>query len=151
MIIYLPWLPNPKGVPAFVLDVSVTVAWRLPVSRTIYPNMVLHRIIRSVAVVPENWALDLAEQMRLGVRAGKLSDLEATRFLTALWSFNIWVDNETSLRAWSDTFILARAHRLAVDDAAYLELALRLKLPLATTDATLTRAATAAGVPIFTP
>ena len=68
-----------------------------------------------------------------------------------LTRFRIRVDPSTPAYAWADTLTLARAHSVPVDDAAYLELALRRKLPLATTDATLTAAATAAGVPILTP
>lgn len=151
MIIYLPWLPNPSGAPTFVLDTSVTSAWRIPAYRNIYPNRVMTRIIRSIAVVPENWALDVAEQMRLAVTAGKITDLEATRFLTGLWSLQIWIDNETPLRVSSDIFALANSHNITIGEAAFLELAIRLGLPLATIDPTLTRAANAAGVSIFTP
>ncbi|MCE9565661.1 MAG: type II toxin-antitoxin system VapC family toxin [Planctomycetes bacterium] len=56
-----------------------------------------------------------------------------------------------SARAWSHILPLARAYSLPVYDAAYLELALRLKLPLATIDPNLTRTAANVGVPIFTP
>ncbi len=151
MIIYLPWTPNPKGTPTFVLDAEVTVGWRVPLPGSGYPSAVLGRMTRAVAVVPECWFLHVAERVRGCVRLKQLTVAQATQFFTDLPSFAIWVDNETMLRGWSDTFSLARTHNIAVDAAAYLELALRLNLPLATTDATLLRAASAAGVPIFTP
>jgi predicted nucleic acid-binding protein len=44
---------------------------------------------------------------------------------------------------------LARDHRLSAYDAAYLELALRERLPIATTDRALREAATTAGVAHF--
>jgi predicted nucleic acid-binding protein len=151
MIIFLPWAPNPKGTPTFVLDAEVTVAWRVLIPGNSYPSGVLGRMIRAIAVVPEYWFLDVAERVKHCVRSNRLSVPQAAQFFIDLQSFAIWIDNETSLRAWSDTFDLACAHNIDSGAAAYLELALRLNLPLATTDATLSRAASAAGVSIFTP
>jgi predicted nucleic acid-binding protein len=58
----------------------------------------------------------------------------------------ITVDTETASRAWRDTATLADRYRLTLYDASYLELSIRLSIPLATFDAALRRAATAAGV-----
>jgi len=63
----------------------------------------------------------------------------------------VTVDEETAARAWADTLNLARAHDLTAYDAAYLEPALRLGLPLATLDDKLKAACAAAGVPVFKP
>ena len=52
---------------------------------------------------------------------------------------------------WTQTLAMARLHQLSAYDAAYLELALRQSLPLATLDASLKRAAEAAGVPLYEP
>jgi predicted nucleic acid-binding protein len=46
---------------------------------------------------------------------------------------------------------LAERHRLTTYDAAYLELALRLALPLATLDEALRRAAVAERLPVLPP
>jgi predicted nucleic acid-binding protein len=151
MILFVPWMPNPKGNPTFVLDAEVTIGWRVLQPRVWYPSSVLGRMTRSIAVVPECWFLHLAERVKGCVRSNQLTVPEAAQFFIDLRSFAIWVDDETLLRAWSNTFDLARTHNISTDDAAYLELALRMKLPLATIDIALTRAASAAGVPIFTP
>ena len=151
MIVFLPWTPNPRGTPTFVLDAEVTVAWRVPARGTSYPSGVLGRMTRAIAVVPECWFLHVAERVRGCVRKKQLTAPQASQFFTDLQAFAIWVDNETPFRAWGDTFDLARAHRISADSAAYLELALRMNLPLATTDATLSRVAPAAGVSVFTP
>jgi predicted nucleic acid-binding protein len=66
-------------------------------------------------------------------------------------SFNVRIDDRHPALLWPDVMAGSRSRRLSTFDAAYLELALRLGLPLATIDAKLTRAAAAAGVPIFTP
>lgn len=64
-------------------------------------------------------------------------------------SFPIVVDLETTVRAWTDTVNIARSWNLSAYDASYLELALRLGLPLATLDGKLKAAATGAGVPLY--
>jgi predicted nucleic acid-binding protein len=61
----------------------------------------------------------------------------------------ITLDMETSDKAWSAITELAERHRLSVYDAAYLELAQRRKLPLATLDADLVRGARARAVPLL--
>ena len=53
----------------------------------------------------------------------------------------IQVDSETDGEVWSSTLSVAIRHQLTTYDAAYLELALRRELPLATLDADLRRAA----------
>jgi predicted nucleic acid-binding protein len=63
----------------------------------------------------------------------------------------IYLDADGPHRAWPEVLDLARSHGITVRDAADLDLALRLNLPLATSDPQLTQAAGAAGVPIFTP
>ncbi len=151
MIFYLPYTPNPKGMPSFVLGADVTVAWRVLVPGVTYPSDVLGRMTRAIAAVPGCWFLDVAELLRGAIRTKRVTVGDAESFLTGLQSFAIWVDDETPLRAWGEAFELARRHRIPTGTAAYLELALRLNLPLATTDATLTRVAAAAGVTIFTP
>jgi predicted nucleic acid-binding protein len=61
----------------------------------------------------------------------------------------IGIDEETAGRAWRETLALAEIHRLTLYDAAYLELAVRRSLPLATFDAALRTAAVTAGVPLL--
>jgi predicted nucleic acid-binding protein len=75
----------------------------------------------------------------------------AERCFDWIYPFQVVLDPETPALAWTDILDIARARSISIDDAAYLELARRPNLPLATTDATLTRAASAAGVAIFTP
>lgn len=61
----------------------------------------------------------------------------------------IEIDDETAGRAWREALALAETYHLTVYDAAYLELALRRSLPLATFDAALRSAAATAGVPLL--
>ena len=82
-------------------------------------------------------------------RRKRSTEVETIRWTGILASLPIVVDSETNAHAWSETLNLARVHQLTAYDAAYLELAMRRGLPLATTDAKLKLAAQAVGVPLF--
>ena len=79
------------------------------------------------------------------------SEAEVNQFLAGFANFRVLVDGQPPAHSWADVLPTARRCRVSVPHAEYLELAARLALPLATINATLTRAAAAAGVPIFTP
>ena len=147
-----PLFPNAYGQPGFVLTASVALVWvvrnRAP---TTYPYDVVSSLIRTTAIVPGSFLLDLAEAMVTAERQGQITPTHATANLSILTGYPIAVDYETPALAWNKILDLARAHSISVRDAAHLELALRLNLPLATTDATLLRVAAVAAVPIFTP
>lgn len=82
-------------------------------------------------------------EQRLGLR-GPLAG-----FSRVAWPLNIVDDKAAVAHALGETLKLAGRYRLSAYDAAYLELAMRSGLPLATLDADLAKAATTAGVPIF--
>lgn len=84
-----------------------------------------------------------------GFAEGVVSEADSQRFIALLGRLNVTVDRDTASHALGDTLSLARRYRLSAYDAAYLELALRTGLPLATLDASLAKAASAAGVPLF--
>jgi predicted nucleic acid-binding protein len=145
------FLPPPPTPPEFVLDVHVPAAWLLVRRATLYTDQVQWRMASAVVVVPSNWTADLCGHLLAAERRGETTQPRLSRFLALLGSCHIFVDDETPFRVFDDILTLARTHNLPVADAAYLELALRLKLPIATADPALTRAATSAGAPTFTP
>lgn len=98
------------------------------------------------AVVPSLWRLEVANGLLAAVRRGRLTAARRDALLAALLDMDIAIDTETDLHAWSGTVRLAEAHGLTAYDAAYLELAQRRRLPLATLDAALAQAAREAGV-----
>jgi predicted nucleic acid-binding protein len=85
----------------------------------------------------------------VGERRKRSTPAQAATWLGILETFPILIDGETASRAWSDTLSLARAQKLSAYDAAYLELAMRLGLPLATLDDQLRAAAAAVGAALF--
>lgn len=133
----------------FVVDCSVMMAWCFDDEATDYTNKVHDALVRMRAVVPSLWRLEVANATLVGERRKRLDAARGRRFLTLLVNLPIVVDEETAGRAWTDTFYLARAHNLSAYDAAYLELAMRRGLPLATLDGKLKTAAKAAGAAVY--
>jgi len=134
---------------AFVLDGSVTMVWGFEDEAGDYADAILNRMPNLQAYVPSLWSLEVANVLLVGERRKRMTPADTSRFLAILGTFPITVDEETVTQAWADTLHLARAHNLSAYDAAYLELAIRRGLPLATLDAKLKAAANAVGVPIY--
>jgi predicted nucleic acid-binding protein len=131
----------------WVFDASVTMAWCFDDERTPQTEALFDRLIQgSVAIVPQIWPLEILNVLLLAGRRGRITLDKRTEFLDLLATAPIQIDDDTARRASSDTLPLAEAHRLTTYDAAYLELALRHKLPLATLDKELRAAAIAANI-----
>lgn len=135
----------------FVLDCSVTMAWYFQDEANVYANTVRRALIRASAVVPALWPLEVANILVLGERRQRSTAAEASKWLRYLQVLPIHVDDETPARAWSDILHVARSYHLSAYDAAYLELAIRLGLPLASLDDGLKRIAASAGVAEYKP
>ncbi len=145
------WRPKTRCRAAFVLHPSVVQGWFDITVASRYTSEVLHSLISTRALVPTVWSLEVAEWIRdLEVR-GRETPSRIESFLRGLYPLQICVDRLTYSRAWGPILTQARSLSETVSNAAYLELALRLKLPLATTDAVLTSSAVSAGVPIYIP
>lgn len=130
----------------FVLDGSVTMAWYFADESNAYADAVLSDLESARALVPSLWKLEVANTLLVGERRKRSTEAQAAAWLGILETLSIEVDGETTSHAWSSTLALARSQNLSAYDAAYLELAMRRGLPLATLDAKLKAAATAVGV-----
>ena len=128
---------------SLVLDSSVTLAWVYSTETTEAISDVLARVIESGAWVPALWRLEIANVLEMGVRKGRTDAAFRDAALADLALLPITVDPETNHHAWGATAKLAARHRLTLYDAAYLELARRRSLPLATLDQDLRTAAAA--------
>lgn len=132
-----------------VVDSSVTIAWCFPDKRDDYSQVVLGALARGRAIVPNLWRLEVANTLLVGERRGRSTQADTAAWLGFLSALPIDVDDETGARAFGDIMGLARAHGLSAYDAAYLELAMRRRLPLATLDEKLKSAARTAGVVLY--
>ena len=134
---------------AFVLDSAVTMAWFFPDGATKEAAANLARLRLSGATVPSLWPLEVANVMLIGEKRGRVTQNDTEAFVTLLRGLPISVKEETPRYAWGEILRLARLHKLTPYDASYLELALRLGLPLATLDKELRQAALDSGVPLL--
>ena len=135
---------------AFVLDASVTFAWCFVDEASAAADRLLDRVQREGAYVPALWPVEVANVLLVSERRGRIDPTSSMRFIDLLARLPISIDDETTGRALGDTLDLARERKLTVYDAAYLELARRRGLPLATRDTALRAAARATRVPLLT-
>jgi predicted nucleic acid-binding protein len=132
-------------VTRFVLDCSVTMAWCFGDEATSYTNGVRDALVGARAVVPSLWPLEVANVLLVAERRHRLGKTDTARFLALLQALPITVDQGTSQRAFREILDVAREQELSSYDAAYLELALREGLRLATLDDQLKDAAARVG------
>lgn len=95
------------------------------------------RVVESGADAPSLWPLEILNGLMMAERRGRLAADDRQRLGGFLRDLPVKLDADTSSQAWLTTSGLAARHRLTIYDAGYLELAHRLKLPLATLDAPL--------------
>lgn len=135
--------------PACVLDSAMALAWFLPGEGTTATEAVLDLVAEAGALVPGLWSLEIANVLLMAERRQRITLAHRARALTGLEALPIETDVGTATRAWTSLVDLAQAQGLTVYDAAYLELALRTGLPLATLDEALVRAAHATGLSVL--
>ena len=134
---------------SLVLDSSVALTWIYADEGDERTELVLQRITQSEAWVPAIWRLEVANSLQQGLKRGRIDLDDRDLGLADLSKLKIHVDPDTDAYAWSTTLDLSTGFMLTVYDAAYLELAMRRGLPLATLDKLLRAAATSAGVPLL--
>jgi predicted nucleic acid-binding protein len=139
------------GSESLVIDCSVTMSWYFKDEATPYTDAVRAALTSERAAVPTLWPLEVANVLLMGERRKRSSQAQATKWLRFLAVLPIAVDTQTPGLAFDAILDLARSHKLTAYDAAYLELAMRLGVPLAARDDPLEKAASAVGIALFTP
>lgn len=129
-----------------VLDASLTLASFFEDERTPPVVACFNSVADSGAVVPVLWPLQVANGLSIAIRRRRIDAAFRDTGLSRLAALSIEIDAETNLHAWKATVGLADRHGLTVYDAAYIELAQRRRLPLATLDRKLAQAAMDAGI-----
>jgi predicted nucleic acid-binding protein len=132
-----------------VLDASVALTWCFKNEATAIGDQVLERLADEAASVPTIWHLEIANILALSERRRRITPAGSAEFIALLETLEIVIDEETPSRALGRVLDLARGERLTTYDAAYLELAMRLGLPLASKDGDLCDAAERLGVSVF--
>ena len=137
---------------SFVLDNSVTMRWFFGDGKPqelAYAGKVLDAMKKTSAFVPVTWGLEAANVIAKAEAKALVTEARSGAFIEMLEGVDIEVDTSTFAHALTDTLQLARRYKLSTYDASYLELALRLGIPLATLDEDLQKAAKKAGVKKF--
>ena len=138
-------------IDGFVLDASVTLAWMFEDETNEFADRVQDRIQISEVIAPAIWPLETLNAVLMAERRGRLLPAKRPEIVRRLRALPINVDSSDRARTFDSIMPLAVALGVTTYDASYLELALRRSLPLATIDQRMTAAASAAGVPLFTP
>jgi len=131
---------------SLVLDSSATLAWIFGDETTEAIRELFDQVAESGAVVPALWRLEVANSLTVAVRRGRIDASFRRAALADLALLDITADKSTDDHAWTETLELADRFRLSLYDAAYLELAQRRALPLATLDDDLRAAARVLGM-----
>jgi len=131
---------------AFVLDASVCAVWALADETHPLADAAMELLNRENALVPSLWWFEVRNVLVMRERRKQLTPLESGTFLNFLQGFPIWVDPERDEEA---IFGFSRTYQLSFYDAAYLDVAHRKRLPLATLDKALRNAAEAAGIQLL--
>lgn len=133
----------------FVLDASITLSWCFDDEDAPNAISLMERLETNFAFVPELWTLEIGNILLGAAHRQQITYAKISECLSLLEGLNIQVDRETSDRGFSEILALARSEKLTTYDAAYLELAMRLGLPLATKDNALQKAALHVGVALL--
>lgn len=136
----------------FVVDSSLTMAWYLEDEQDAYADATHVTLTHgAAAIAPPLWPYEVANGFRMAERRGRIQSADIPRVLALLDPLPIEVQTTAHERARGSVLALARQEGLTCYDAAYLELAMREGLPLATLDGQLREAAGRVGVLLFAP
>jgi predicted nucleic acid-binding protein len=135
----------------FVLDCSVALSWCFPDEADPYALAVSEAMAESSAHTPAIWLLEVANGLLVAERRGRISQEDVGRFAARFAWLAVIVDSVHRAGYVDDVIAVGRQYGLSAYDAAYLELAIRLRLPIATLDSRLASAAQKAGVQVFKP
>jgi predicted nucleic acid-binding protein len=135
--------------PPFVVDASMTLSWCFADEAAPYSRGVLGALETTYAVVPALWPFEVANALALAERRKRITQEGIAAFLETLRRLPIQIERREALWLWQATLPLAREHRLTAYDAAYLDLARRDRLSLATLDRDLQAAGRTLGVAVL--
>ncbi len=132
-----------------MVDASVALAWCFPDEASDYADSVLPALEHQTIVVPAIWPVEVTNALLVGERRKRIRLPDIRRFIELLKGFNIFEEVQPVSESVSNILPFARDYHLSAYDAAYLDVAVRREIPLATLDGDLQKAARIAGIDIF--
>lgn len=134
---------------AFVLDSSVALAWLLPDEASPAADALADRLTQHSALVPAIWPLEVGNALLMAQRRSRIKDDDVLRLAATVSALPIEVDQDPTAQALVAVLKVAKQLGLTSYDAAYIELAQRRSLPLATLDAKLRQACVASKISVL--
>lgn len=134
---------------SFVLDCSIAMAWLFHDEATPKTSALLNRLAAETALVPAWWFIEVTNVLAMAERRGRITPAQSDAFIADLSKLAFERDDEAPGRAFAHLLPLCRAHRLTSYDAAYVDLAIRRRLPLATLDDDLRKTAKKLGIGVL--
>ena len=131
---------------SFVLDCSIAMAWLFHDEATPKTSALLNRLASEAALVPAWWFIEVTNVLAMAERRGRITPAQSDAFIADLGKLAFERDDEAPGRAFTHLLPLCRTHRLTSYDAAYVDLAIRRRLPLATLDDDLRKTARKLGI-----
>ena len=129
-----------------VIDCSVALSWVMPDERSQGVDQLLDHVIEEGGAVPLLFRVEVGNALLTGLRRNRITSDFLGRAVGRLDELPLHADTQGADLVWTSCIDLASTYNLTLYDAVYLELALRLRLPLATLDKKLAGAAENAGV-----
>jgi len=134
---------------SLVIDCSMTMSWCFADEAATASQEILKRLDQETAIVPSHWFLEVANVLFQSERRKRISASESDLFLARLTLMSFEIEYGPTRRAFEHLLPLCRSHGLTSYDAAYLDVALRHNLPLASLDGPLREAAQRVGVTVL--
>ena len=133
---------------AFVLDCSMTMAWLFSDEASTTTDALRESLLNDYAIAPVLWPIEVANVLLVATRRGRITSEDWSSIRIDLAALPIEVEPASDDRVLESVLPIAHQYEISVYDAMYLEIALRLGLPLATLDRKLAAAGSRAGVAV---
>lgn len=141
-------MPGPKDAD-FVIDNSIVMTWAFEDKSDEYADDVLDSLTDAVAVVPSIWSLEVLDVLLTAERRKRIKESDSIRFITLLKEFPIYVSDYSHNQLSERILSLARDYSLSSYDATYLDLAIKMDLPIASLNNDLRKATYKAGLGLW--
>lgn len=135
--------------PSYVVDASVAMSWCFLDEAAAATQRLYNDLSGAFIIAPAWWYIELTNVLYLAEKSRRIPTERVAEFIAMIEGLRVEIDNEAPQRAFSHLLPLCRAHKLTSYDAIYLDLAMRRKLPLATLDEPLRKAARKLGVKLL--
>ena len=132
-----------------VIDASVALAWCFQDEASEYADGVLVALEGLAILVPALWSAEITNAVLMAERRKRVKQPEIRRFVELLDGLTVIMDSQSVAENVSNILPIAREYGLSAYDAAYLDVAVRHGVPLATLDSALQKAGRKAGIEIL--